>query len=277
MVLERLARQWIAGADVEKAIDRAKGENRLGIRAIINYLGEHVSEGPKVEAAKEEYLRLLKRIEEEGIEGCISVKPTQLGLAVGRDYCLSNFQELVAAAKDRGGFVWLDMEGSRYTQDILKIYSALVGSGCAGVAIQAYLKRSKGDVEALLQQGGSIRLVKGAYRESPAAAFQARGEIDSNYSSLMRLLFKGGRNFAIATHDDKLIEEAAQLGEARRKDFEFEMLLGIRGELKGKLVERGYSVASYIPYGKEWLPYSFRRIRERKRNLILIARSLLGG
>ncbi len=277
MVLERLARQWIAGLEMEKALERAKGENRLGMGAIINYLGEHVSEGARVEAAKREYVELLRRIHAEGIDGCISVKPTQLGLSIGKDYCLANFRELATEAKDRGGFVWLDMEGSRFAQDTLDIYGALLGSGRAGIAIQAYLRRSGGDAKALLQRGGRIRLVKGAYRESPAIAFQSKAVIDSNYSALMRLLFDRGRGFAVATHDDKLIEEAARLGERRKGDFEFQMLLGIRSELKGELAGRGYRVVSYIPYGREWLPYSIRRIRERKRNILLIARSLLGG
>jgi proline dehydrogenase len=166
--------------------------------------------------------------------------------------------------------MWIDMESSKFTEDTITLYIELLKEyPMIGIAIQAYLRRSGADILHIMEHGGKVRLVKGAYHESEEHAFSTREEIDGNFSHLMKMLGDGGNFFAVATHDDKLIEQA--LG----KNCQFQLLMGIRDELKNKLVSEGLPVAEYIPYGTHWLPYSVRRLRERKRNILLVARSLV--
>jgi proline dehydrogenase len=142
-----------------------------------------------------------------------------------------------------------------------------------GIAVQSYLRRSASDLLHIIECGGKIRLVKGAYHESEEHSFTANEEVNANYLKLMKMLFESKNYFAIATHNSSLIEEAISMG--KNTKFEFQMLKGIRDELKLELVTKGFAVAEYIPYGNQWLPYSVRRIMERKRNLLLLARSLI--
>ncbi|MFQ5816198.1 MAG: proline dehydrogenase family protein [Candidatus Hydrothermarchaeaceae archaeon] len=278
MVLERLARRWIAGVRLEEALARAKAENERGVRAIIKYLGEHILYSSEVEAAKREYVELLRAISGTGIDGCISVKPTQMGLRIDRQYCRENMIELARAARDVGIFMWLDMENSKYTEDTISIYGYLLAEYReVGIAIQASLKRSSEDIRNLTKTGAKIRLVKGAYPESAEIAWTGKEDVDTKYVELMEYLFQNGDEFAIATHDYRIIKRALELNSKWNKRIEFQMLLGIRDELKQRLLEGGCNVASYIPYGETWFPYSIRRIRERKRNILLVIRSLFGG
>jgi proline dehydrogenase len=198
--------------------------------------------------------------------------PTQLGLAIDYGSCLQNFKRLTARARELGQFMWIDMESARFTEDTITIYlEVLKEYSEVGVAIQAYLKRSGADILHIIEREGKVRLVKGAYHELEKDAFSSGEEVDQNYLRLLKVLAEGGSFFAVATHDGRLIEEAAKL-DGR---LEFQMLMGIRDELKAQLVARKMLVAEYIPYGSQWLPYSVRRIRERKRNLLLLARSLI--
>ncbi len=263
---------------MEDALRRARAENERGVKEIINYLGEDLTDADDVKAAEKEYLELIRMFREKAINGCISVKPTQLGLSQGREYCLENLTGIARAVREAGSFMWLDMEGSKHTEDTIKLYESLLAKYSeVGIAVQAYLKRSLGDVEALTIMGGRIRLVKGAYREPADIAYTRKDDIDANYIKLMEYLFENGDEFAIATHDDRIIQRAVELNNKWNKKIEFQMLLGIRDELKQTLLKQGYGVSSYIPYGRKWLPYSFRRLREKKRNILLIIRSLFGG
>jgi proline dehydrogenase len=168
------------------------------------------------------------------------------------------------------------MESSEHTNNTLKIYQNLFEKyERLGVAIQANLKRSQNDLETLLKKGAKIRLVKGAYRESAKNAYKTRREVDSNYEKLMKILFEQGNEFAIATHDSRLIDRAIDLSKKHERKLEFQMLKGIRDELKPILIKSGFTVSEYIPYGTNWLPYSIRRLRERKRNILLLGSSFL--
>jgi len=144
-----------------------------------------------------------------------------------------------------------------------------------GLAIQANLKRTERDLSVVLKQGAKIRLVKGAYRENKKIAYKTRHEVDENYKKLMTVLFRDGNEFGIATHDSTLIEFAIKLSKEHERKFEFQMLKGIRDEMKPLLINQGYSVSEYIPYGTNWLPYSIRRLKERKRNILLLGSSFL--
>jgi proline dehydrogenase len=279
-----VARKWVSGSTYKDALSVAKNSNSKGIAAILNYLGEDTMDGGAIEQTVKEYFMLLEALKANSINGCISVKPTQVGLRVGYDICLYNFRQIARRAKNLGRFVWIDIESSQFVENTIAIYLELLKDyKLIGVAIQSYLKRSSSDLLHLLEQGaGNVRLVKGAYRENEKAAFQSMEKINSNFSKLMKMLFENSDNsssiFAIATHDSGLIEEAIDLSkkyDANKKQFEFQMLMGIRDDIKKSLVERGFRISEYIPYGSQWFPYSIRRIKERKRNIILLGRSLI--
>ncbi len=277
-LLFQIAKHWIAGETYQEALERAEQANVNKMLGIVNLLGEEVAAREETAAATTEYLEILKAIEARKIRSCISIKPTQLGLSIDRKLYEDNLNSILSTAKSLGNFVWIDIEGSPYTTDTIDSYLEFRKKfDNVGVAIQAYLKRSEEDVNRILDSKGMIRLVKGAYNESPKIAFKRKNQINENFSKLMRLMFERGEGFAIATHHEKLIEEAAELSKTRHVDFEFEMLMGIRDKKKIELAQRGYRVSEYIPYGKGWWAYSVRRIREHKSNIFLLARSLVSG
>ncbi len=277
-LLFQIAKHWIAGENYEEALKRAEQSNALKLLGIINLLGEEVTTQEETAAATTEYIEVLKSIDTRKIRSCISIKPTQLGLSFDKRLFEDNLKSILSAAKLFGNFVWIDIEGSRYTADTIDSYLEFRKKfDNVGVAIQAYLKRSEEDVNRILDSKGMIRLVKGAYKESPKIALKGKNQINQNFSNLIRLMFERGEGFAIATHHEKLIEEAAELSKRRQVDFEFEMLMGIRDRKKVELAQRGYRVSEYIPYGKGWWGYSVRRIREHKSNILLLARSLVSG
>lgn len=273
-LLFRVAKKWVAGYSADDAIVAAQDANRRGMSAILNFLGEDAGDKTQVELAVREYLSLMNLMKAKNISGCVSAKPTQLGLAVDYDTCLRNLFLLAKKAEELGQFLWIDMESAKFTEDTITIYlEVLKDHPMTGVAIQAYLRRSGADILHIIEHGGKVRLVKGAYHEPEEHAFATAEEVDRNYSHLLKMLADGGGFFAVATHDDRLVNEAISLYADNK--CEFQMLMGIRDELKSRLVARGLPVSEYIPYGSQWLPYSVRRLRERKRNLLLLARSLV--
>lgn len=222
-------------------------------------------------------MRLLDAIESEKIQGTISIKPSQLGLALEAPLFKDLTLKILTKAEDQGHFVWIDMENSPYTEATVSTYRDLLASHKdLGMCLQANMKRTENDLKDLLPRGGKIRLVKGAYPENSEVAYKRRRDVDANYVLLMNLLFDRGEFFAIATHDEKLITEAKNLFRDHKANFEFEMLKGIRDDLKSNLLADGFQVSEYIPYGPEWYNYSKRRMRERKRNILLLLRSITG-
>src|SRR3990172_13032330 len=276
-LLYRVAKRWIAGYRLEDVIKAAHDANRRKLQVILNRLGEHTPDRGLIEEYTHEYLRLLDAINDQGVDGTISVKPSQLGLAVDPLLFRSNLERILERADRTKRFVWLDMENSPYTEATLKVYTQLLAEHPGlGVCLQANLKRTQKDLQSILANGGRVRLVKGAYPEDSSIAYRKRSSIDSNYKQLMGMLFKVGNDFAIATHDTRLIEEAERLSKENNRNFDFTILKGIRDDLKEKLTGQGYRVSEYIPYGPEWYNYSKRRIRERKRNILLLVRSITG-
>ena len=248
------------------------------MRGIVNLLGEETTSKEETTAATTMYLEILDALKLRQIDGCISVKPTQLGLSIDPSLFRDNLAKIQDKAKSLGTFVWIDMEGSPFTAQIVDSYLEFRKRyDNIGVAVQAYLRRSEGDLNRILDVGGAIRLCKGAYNESPEIVYKRRKQIDDNFSKLMRIMFERGRSFAVATHDERLIKEAMILSNVHHADFEFQMLMGIRDKKKLELVQGGYRVGEYIPFGKSWWAYSMRRIREHKSNIFLLARSLVSG
>lgn len=271
-----IAKRFIAGETLHDAIERAKTSNSRGMSSIINNLGEHTVLRPEVEQMCREYALVLQRMEEEKIRGSISIKPSQIGLAIDYESARGNLRSILSAAEAHRTFIWLDMEGSDYTQRTIDLYDWL-NAQCSesGLAIQANLKRTRDDLKHILSEGGVVRLCKGAYQESPEIAWKSKSDVERSFEDLMALLFAKGKRFAIATHDQKLIDKAVELTKSSAAKVEFQMLMGIRDDLKPELVNQGFSLSEYIPYGKTWFPYSIRRLRERKRNILLLVRALI--
>ncbi|HZY47089.1 MAG TPA: proline dehydrogenase family protein [Candidatus Bathyarchaeia archaeon] len=276
-LLYRVAKRWIAGYALEDAIRVAHDANKRKLGVILNRLGEHTPDEKLIQGYTEEYLKLLDRIQEEKIQGTISVKPSQLGLAANPTLYKTNLQRILERAGTYEAFVWIDMENSPYTEGTLSTYKEILPSyPQLGVCLQANMKRSESDLKDLLPRGGIIRLVKGAYPESGDIVYKRRNDVEANYIRMMTLLFDGAERFGIGTHDGKLIDIARELAGKQKRDFEFQMLKGIRDDLKPTLIQEGYRVNEYVPYGPEWYNYSKRRMRERKRNILLLLRSLTG-
>jgi len=274
--LFRIAKQWIAGDTMEQALKSAREANKNGMGAIINRLGEHMISKAQIDETVLEYLTLISNLRKFQVSGGVSIKPTQVGLSKNVKDCQENLQKIIEKAAISQSFVWIDMESSEYTDETINVYRNLFERyERVGIAIQANLKRSNQDLDTILKHGGKIRLVKGAYRETSRIAYKTRHEVDENYKKLMEMLFLNGNEFAIATHDSNLIDLAVEFSKKHEKKFEFQMLKGIRDELKPVLIKDGFSVSEYIPYGTNWLPYSIRRLKERKRNVLLLGSSFL--
>lgn len=275
-ILFKVAKQWIAGDTMDDALKSAHDANAHGMNAILNQLGEHYTSNVQVSRSVSDYFTLVSNLRKSKISGGLSIKPTQVGLSISEKQCIENLDTIIGVALQSQSFVWIDMESSEYTDNTLRIYQNLFEKyERLGIAIQSNLKRSEDDLEVLLKKGSKIRLVKGAYRESAKNAYKTKHEVDKNYDKLMKTLFEQGNEFAIATHDSKLIDKAIVLSKKYERKFEFQMLKGIRDELKPILTKKGFSVSEYIPYGTNWLPYSIRRLRERKRNILLLGSSFL--
>jgi proline dehydrogenase len=273
----RIAKRWIAGYTLQDAVNAARNANERKMQALLNRLGEHTPDRTLIQQYVEEYLKLLDAIKSEKLEATISIKPSQIGLTADVTLYRDNLLKILARGEDEGLFVWIDMENSPYTESTVQVYrELLVTHKDLGLCLQANMKRSERDLRDLLPRGGKIRLVKGAYPENGDVAFKRRSELNANYLRLMHILFEQGKFFAIGTHDEKMIIEAEKLSRDRTADFEFQLLKGIRDDLKSRLLTDGFKVSEYIPYGPEWYNYSKRRMRERKRNILLLIRSITG-
>jgi proline dehydrogenase len=275
-VLFKIAKQWIAGNTVDDALISAKKAYKSRRHAIINKLGEYNTSKKQIKISIDEYQKIVKSFRKWKIRGAISVKPTQIGLSISQKECYRNFEKIILDARNAHVFVWLDMESSEHTDEIIEIYHTFFSKyERLGIALQANLKRTENDLNDLLDIGAKIRLVKGAYREKASISFKTRKDVDNNFVKLMKILFRKGNEFAIASHDTKIIRKAQSLSKKYPKKFEFQFLKGIREELKPDLIKKKFVVSDYIPYGVNWLPYSIRRIKERKRNILLLGSSLI--
>ena len=273
------ARRFIAGENVEEAVEAARQVERAGLLVTLDLLGEGVSSAEAALVATRGYLAVMDAIEHAGVGRNISLKLTQLGLGIDRATCIDNLRRILEVAAATGFFVRIDMESSAYTEATLDTFETLWNTGYrnAGMVIQSYLKRSTGDLRRLNALGARVRLVKGAYREPAAVAFQRKSDVDAAFVEQMKLLLREGTYPAIATHDPAMItatqEFAAKNGLAK-DTFEFQMLYGIRRDLQASLAKEGHPLRVYIPFGKEWFPYFMRRLGERPANVGFVIRSL---
>jgi proline dehydrogenase len=256
---DSFARRFIAGETIDEAIEAARGVQAQGLRLTLDYLGESVRTLDEATAATREYLRLLDVIVTSGIERNISLKITQLGAGVDRATCVDNLRRILEPAGRHGFFVRIDMENSPWTQLTLEIVETLWQQQYrnVGIALQAALYRTEQDVRRMNELGVRVRLVKGAYKEPQAVAYQQKTDVDAAFRRLMRLLIDSGNFPAIATHDPAMIEATCSYARQHGRDknaFEFQMLYGIRRDLQASLAAEGHGMRLYIPFGREWFP-----------------------
>jgi proline dehydrogenase len=275
---QRLATRFVAGETLEQALTVCRKLKSEGIQATLDNLGESVTSIAEAAAARDSYLEILDAQCAAGIEANVSLKLTQFGLDLSLGQCLDNVDQLVRKAAGMSGFVRVDMESSEYTDRTLDLVNELhARHGSVGVVIQAYLYRSRADVEKLCDRGIRVRLCKGAYLEPATVAFPKKADVDRSYLELMQLLLDRGAYPALATHDPRMIVQTKAYAEKNgipRDAFEFQMLYGIRRDLQRQLVAEGYRLRLYVPFGKAWYPYYMRRLAERPANVFFMLRNL---
>lgn len=279
----RASRRFIAGETLPEALAAVKTLNAEGKKATLDYLGENVS----TPAEAEHYTRLseeiLESIARERLDCNLSIKLTGMGLDLGEEVAYGNLSRLLATAKRHGNFIRIDMEGSPYTQRTIDLFErARQGFDNVGIVIQAYLRRSQGDIERLAVSGAAVRLCKGAYKEPPEIAFPEKRDVDGSYKELLGRLLEPasiarGTRPAVATHDPAMIAHAKALIERHKTPndrFEFQMLYGIRRDLQRQLVAEGFTLRVYVPFGEAWYPYFMRRLAERPANVGFVLKNL---
>lgn len=270
-----LASRFVAGDDVEDAIASVRELNELGIKATLDNLGEDSLTRAQADAAAAENLLMLKRISETGLDSNISLKLTQLGLALDENLCRDHLLRIVEEAERLKNFVRIDMEGSAWTQKTLDLFYSIHGKHPGvGIVLQAYLRRTQDDCRKAVETRTRVRLCKGAYKEPADIAFPTKDEVNANYDACAAILSEAPIP-AFATHDDERIARAtAACSKLAKSDYEIQMLYGLRPKRWRQLREEGHVVRVYVPYGTHWMPYFYRRVRERKENALFVLRNL---
>lgn len=275
-----LARRFVAGETADSAVRAGLRLQGRGIKATFDRLGEDVHDRDSARRTAEAILELMRAIP-DGLERNISIKLTSLGLDVAEDFCQELVTGIVSAARDRGGFVRIDMEGSKHTQRTIDLFRRVRrGFDNVGIVFQAALHRTEKDVREAVERGDRVRLCKGAYHEPAEIAWTKMDDIRASFRRCARLLLASGNHQAIATHDEKLIRDTIEWTRANGvgpERFEFQMLYGLRPGRWDKLVREGFGVRIYVPYGTHWFPYFYRRLREKKANVLFVLRGLLPG
>jgi proline dehydrogenase len=273
----RMARRFVAGEELNDAIEAARACNDAGMLVSLDYLGENVATTADAQRARDTYLDIFERIAQEKLNANVSCKLTQLGLDLSVDFCEGLAMTIVESAARHDSFLRVDMEGSNYTERTVDTVKRMrIQSPAVGTVIQSYLYRSEQDVRDLLGYGCRIRLCKGAYKEPEEVAYKRKADVDANYVRLMKTLLTSGFYHGIATHDPRMIATTIRWAAEKqisKEDFEFQMLYGVRTDLQRKLVKDGYRLRIYIPYGKDWFPYFMRRLAERPANVAFFVKN----
>ncbi|MGA8534763.1 MAG: proline dehydrogenase family protein [Candidatus Tumulicola sp.] len=266
-----LAKRFVPGETIESAIATVRELNARGMAASLDYLGEDVRQADAAALTADTYLRILDALAESGADSNVSVKLTAMGLLVDENLALENLLRVVERARQNPDpFVRIDMEGSAVTQATLRVFErAFAKYDNVGIVLQAYLKRTAGDVRRAIELGARVRLCKGAYSEPPEIAYQSMPEIRENFMQLARELLTRGRYPGIATHDRRLVAAVKEFAAAEAVSpdrFEFQMLYGCRPQTQRALVNQGYRMRIYVPFGTHWAGYFYRRVLERREN-----------
>jgi proline dehydrogenase len=272
------AQRFVAGETIESAIEAVRSLNQQGMTATLDHLGEFVHDEAEANEAADYCIRTLQAIHESGVQASLSLKMTQTGLDISRDLCMRNMRRILDTAKAYNLLVTIDMEDFSHCQITLDIFDELRKEyDNVGTVIQSYLYRSFEDVLRLSREGVHLRIVKGAYKEPPEVAYPDKADVDSNYIKLMEAQLLSPGFTAIATHDEKIIEHAKAFiakHQIPKNKYEFQMLYGIRTNLQQQLVQEGYPVRIYVPYGNDWYGYFMRRLAERPANVGFVLRGM---
>jgi proline dehydrogenase len=281
-VARKMASRFVAGEDVDSALDVARALNARGIGASLDLLGESVSDRSESERARDAVIQILDRIAGEVTgDTNVSIKLTQMGLDLSDEVCAANLRAVLDRARQHGIFVRVDMEGSPYTERTLDLFHREFHpeyKDLVGVVIQSYMRRSAADVARLVETRARVRLCKGAYAEPASIAFQEREEVSASYTQLAAQLLEHGNYPAIATHDEEMIDHTIKFVTANgipADRFEFQMLYGVRRDLQDRLKKSGYNMRVYVPFGTQWYPYLMRRLAERPSNVMFMAASIV--
>jgi proline dehydrogenase len=283
----RMASRFVAGETIEEAMSAVRALNARGITASLDLLGESVHRAEEARATAQAYLDILDRIQANKLDANVSVKLTAMGLDVSEELCVANMQMVLERAQQYDSFVRLDMESSQYTDRTLHIFEHRLYPSYpknVGIVLQSYLRRTAADVEFANRLGCRVRICKGAYQEPASVAFPDKRDVDENYVRCMHSLMSDGNYPGIATHDERIIDEAkrfaAEKGIASDR-YEFQMLYGVRRDLQERLVREGYRMRVYVPFGTQWYPYLMRRLAERPANVAFmtgnVVKELLRG
>jgi proline dehydrogenase len=281
--MRRAVRRFMPGETLESALDAAAPLQAAGIATMYTRLGENLASLAEADEVADHYIAVLDAIKARGLRGEVSVKPTQLGLDHDEDRTLAHLVRIAEHATTTGSYLWIDMEGSAYVEQTIRLYERLRAvQPRTGICLQAYLRRTAGDIARLMPLDPAIRLVKGAYDEPESIAYRDKRQVDASYVGLAVRFLLDGRGqpirLGLGTHDVALIEQIAEQVAASgiaRDQFEIEMLYGIRSGEQFRLAKAGYTVATLIAYGEHWYPWYMRRLAERPANVVFAIRSLL--
>lgn len=274
-----LAKRFVAGKHVNEAIAAVRELNASGMSASLDFLGEDVLDRQSALTTRDAYFEILDAIKQSGADSNVSVKLTALGLLIDEDFAYQNFEAIVQRAQQNPDpFVRIDMEGSAVTDATLRLFERTYAAyPNVGIVLQAYLKRTPGDVARAIELDARVRLCKGAYNEPPSIAIKSMPEIRGQYMRCARDLLTQGNYPGIATHDRRLIaavKEFVRVNDVARDRFEFQMIYGVRPNLQRELIKEGYRLRVYVPFGTHWAAYFYRRVAERKENLLFALSSI---
>ncbi len=280
--VKKFAMRYIAGEDISDSVRVSRELNAKGMMTTVDVLGENVNSKEEALSFRKACEEVLYTIDANKLNSNLSIKLTQFGLKLDFEFCYENVRNLIELAKRLGNFVRIDMEDSSTTSDTLRLYERLRGEGYenTGVVIQAYMRRSEDDVRRLIELKANVRLCKGIYIEPSTIAFKGKEEIRKNYLKLLQMLIEGKCYVGIATHDDYLIDNAyLMLREygLEKDHYEFQMLYGVRNSLRDKIVSDNHRLRVYVPFGKEWYPYSIRRFKENPQFAANVIKSIISG
>ncbi|MCU9593480.1 proline dehydrogenase [Caldibacillus thermolactis] len=272
------ASRFVAGESVDQAVQIIKNMNKKGLVVTVDYLGEFVNSENEALNMTNQTIKTIEAIGKENLDAQVSLKLTSLGLDISEELVMTNFRRIINKAREYQVFVTIDMEDYERCEKTLEIYKTFKKEyEHLGTVIQAYLYRAEKDIKELDAYDASLRLVKGAYKESSEVAFPDKKDVDENFKKLIRLHLENGNFTAIATHDDAIIEYTKQLVKELnipKDQYEFQMLYGIRTDRQFELIQEGYPMRVYVPYGTDWYGYYMRRLAERPANVWFVVKNM---
>ncbi|REJ10070.1 proline dehydrogenase family protein [Halobacillus trueperi] len=274
------AGKFVAGETVPDAVETIKELNKKGMAVTIDHLGEFIDSEAEAREAAEGCIKAIEAIAEHQLDSQLSLKLTSMGLDISEDLVMENMRRLLDVAEEKDVFVTIDMEDYERCEKTLEIFKKLREDyEHIGTVLQSYLYRTVDDIKELDKYNPNLRLVKGAYKESPKVAFPDKQDVDENLKKIIRIHLLNGNYTAVASHDDRMIEYTKSLVEEKdisKEQFEFQMLYGIRVERQEELVKEGYKMRVYVPYGNDWYGYFMRRLAERPANVAFVLKGVFG-